>query len=238
MAAAFHVAGFEAVDVHLNDLLSGKTTLDSFSVLAACGGFSYGDVLGAGAGWAKTILNHPGLRTMFRDFFARSDTLSLGVCNGCQMLAGLKSLIPGAETWPELLRNTSEQFEARLVSVKIEASPSILLRGMEGSIIPVPVAHGEGRMQFASKTKAFVSARYVENYGTVTEAYPFNPNGSKNGVTAVTSEDGRATIIMPHPERAFLSVQYSWHPEDWGVYAPWVKLFQNAYDWAAANDRR
>ena len=231
MAAAFHAVGFEAVDVHLNDLLAGTVSLNDFSVLAACGGFSYGDVLGAGAGWAKTILNNASLKAAFSQFFKREDTLSLGVCNGCQMLAGLKSLIPGAEDWPVLLRNVSEQFEARLVSVKIEESPSVLLKGMEGSIIPVPVAHGEGRMEFSSGSSTHVGARYVDNYGEATEAYPFNPNGSKNGVTAVSSTDGRATILMPHPERGFLSSQFSWHPDSWAVYGPWFQLFQNAYNW-------
>lgn len=239
MAAAFDRAGFRAIDVHLNDLKSGVVTLDDFHGLAACGGFSYGDVLGAGGGWAKSIIFNANLRTQFEKFFARSDTFSFGVCNGCQMLAELKNLIPGAEHWPVFLQNTSEQFEARVVMVEVQQSPSIMFRGMAGSRLPIPVAHGEGRAVFAEshRTKAerhnLLPLRYVDNYGTPTEKYPFNPNGSRGGITAVTTTDGRATILMPHPERAFLTSQYSWHPDSWSKDAPWLKLFLNARQWLA-----
>lgn len=229
MAAAFTHAGFEAHDIHMSDLISGKKKLDDYSVLAVCGGFSYGDVLGAGAGWAKTILNNKDLKEQFKQFFERADTLTLGVCNGCQMLSHLKSIIPGAEAWPSLQQNISEQFEARVASVEIEDSPSILLGGMAGSILPVPVAHGEGRMVFDGKAEN-ISANFVDDKAQNTEVYPWNPNGTKNGITSVTSADGRATILMPHPERAFLSIQNSHNP--YGTeYSPWFKLFTNAYDW-------
>jgi phosphoribosylformylglycinamidine synthase len=234
MAAAFDRAGFTSVDVHLNDILSGQINLDDFVGLAACGGFSYGDVLGAGEGWAKSILFHDDLRTKFSKFFARPDTFSLGVCNGCQMLAALKELIPGAEDWPAFLKNNSEQFEARVVLTKIQESPSILFKGMAGSVLPVPTAHGEGRAEFATpkaKAQAHIVAQYVDNYGKVTEAYPANPNGSPAGITALTTPDGRATIIMPHPERAFMSRLLSWRPDEWGGESPWFKLFQNARAW-------
>jgi phosphoribosylformylglycinamidine synthase len=232
MAAAFDRAGFTAVDVHLNDIIQGTVTLDDFVGLAACGGFSYGDVLGAGEGWAKSILFNTKLRQEFKTFFERQDTFSLGVCNGCQMLAALKGLIPGAEHWPRFLTNTSERFEARVVSVKISESPSIFFKDMTGSILPIPVAHGEGRAVFnKSEDQKLVSAQYVDNYGKTTEAYPFNPNGSVDGITALTTADGRATIIMPHPERAFLTHQHSWQPPEWGEESPWFKIFQNARSW-------
>ncbi len=233
MAAAFDRAGFTSIDVHLNDLISGKHKLDDFVGLAACGGFSYGDVLGAGEGWAKSILFNQELRAEFKKFFARPDTFSLGVCNGCQMLAALKELIPGAENWPEFLKNTSEQFEARVVTVKIKESPSILLKDMAGSILPVPTAHGEGRAEFhgTEPDMNLVSAQYIDNYGKVTETYPANPNGSPQGITALTTPDGRATIIMPHPERAFLTRQLSWHPADWQEESPWMQIFHNARAW-------
>ena len=230
MAAAFTHAGFEAHDIHMSDLISGKKKLDDYSVLAVCGGFSYGDVLGAGAGWAKTILNNKDLKEQFKQFFERPDTLTLGVCNGCQMLSHLKSIIPGAEAWPSLQQNISEQFEARVASVEIEDSPSVLLGGMAGSVLPVPVAHGEGRMVFDGNPQN-ISAKFVDSKGQNTEVYPWNPNGTKSGITSVTSEDGRATILMPHPERAFLSIQNSHNPYD-SKYSPWFKLFTNAYDWA------
>jgi phosphoribosylformylglycinamidine synthase len=237
MAAAFDLAGFLAVDVHLNDLSRGDTELKKFAGLAACGGFSYGDVLGAGEGWAKSILFNTKLRQEFKRFFERPDTFSLGVCNGCQMLANLKEIIPGAEEWPRFLRNTSEQFEARLVSVKVKKSPSILLNGMEGSIIPIPIAHGEGRAVFDGQKadNSLISMQYVNNYGKITEEYPLNPNGSPQGITAITSKDGRATIMMPHPERAFLTKQFSWHPDSWEEKSPWFKLFQNARKWTQKN---
>jgi phosphoribosylformylglycinamidine synthase len=233
MAAAFDMAGFTAVDVHLNDLIDGETSLDDFVGLAACGGFSYGDVLGAGEGWAKSILFNSKLRTQFKKFFDRSDTFSLGVCNGCQMLSALKELIPGTEHWPRFLKNTSEQFEARVVSVKVKDSPSIFFKDMEGSVVPIPVAHGEGRAEFDDKAidQELVSLQYVDNYGKITEQYPFNPNGSAKGITGLTSKDGRATIMMPHPERAFLTKQLSWHPKDWTAEGPWLKMFQNARKW-------
>jgi phosphoribosylformylglycinamidine synthase len=242
MAAAFDRAGFTAVDVHLNDLLSGRHNLEDFVGLAACGGFSYGDVLGAGEGWAKSILLNPGLRKAFLQFFSRPDTFSLGVCNGCQMLAALKELIPGAGHWPEFLRNESEQFEGRVVTVKVNESPSILFKDMAGSYLPVPVAHGEGRAHFDSPqavndalAKHLAPLQYADNYRKTTEQYPLNPNGSPEGITSLTSLDGRATILMPHPERAFLTQQLSWHPGEWSANSPWFKLFQNARDWAESN---
>lgn len=238
MAAAFDRAGFTSVDVHLNDIVGGRFGLDGFAGLVACGGFSYGDVLGAGEGWAKSILFNKDLRAKFQKFFARSDTFSLGVCNGCQMFAALKSIIPGADNWPAFLKNASEQFEARLVMAQVNESPSILFQGMAGSTLPIPVAHGEGRAQFASDehvrqaiTKNLVAMQYIDNYGQVTETYPANPNGSPLGITALTTPDGRSTILMPHPERAYLTRQVSWHPANWGTESPWFKLFQNARDW-------
>ncbi|HUS26324.1 MAG TPA: phosphoribosylformylglycinamidine synthase [Nevskiaceae bacterium] len=244
MAAAFVRAGFTAVDVHLNDLVQGACKLNDFIGLAACGGFSYGDVLGAGEGWAKSILQHPALRKQFAAFFARPDTFSLGVCNGCQMLAALKELIPGANAWPTFLRNTSEQFEARLVTVQVNDSPSIFFKDMAGSLLPVPVAHGEGRAQFANakdeKTilaNGLAPLQYSDNYGNVTEAYPANPNGSSQGLTAFTTPEGRATIMMPHPERAFLTQQLSWHPAPWPAEAPWLRMFQNARHWVGLSQK-
>jgi phosphoribosylformylglycinamidine synthase len=238
MAAAFTKAGFTAVDVHLNDIISGRHNLDDFKGIAACGGFSYGDVLGAGEGWAKSILYSDDLRKLFSKFFTREDTFTLGVCNGCQVFASLKDLIPGAENWPTFLKNTSEQFEARLVMAQINDTPSIFLKGMAGSRLPVPTAHGEGRAAFTSsedlkavKSKGLVSMQYVDNLGKVTETYPANPNGSPEGITGLTTPDGRATIIMPHPERVFLSKQLSWHPKDWGEESPWFNLFVNARKW-------
>jgi len=231
MAAAFDRAGFEAVDVHMSDLAAGRQRLDGFQGLAACGGFSYGDVLGAGRGWALSILEHADLRDQFAAFFARPDSFSLGVCNGCQMMSLLRELVPGAGHWPRFLRNRSEQFEARLSLLRIEPSPSVLLAGMEGSLIPVVVSHGEGRARFASAADAAaarVCAVYAEPDGGIAEAYPANPNGCDKGVAALTSDDGRATILMPHPERVFRSVQMSWHPEQWGEDSPWMRLFRNA----------
>jgi phosphoribosylformylglycinamidine synthase len=242
MAAAFDRAGFTSIDVHLSDIISGRYKLEDFVGVVACGGFSYGDVLGAGEGWAKSILFNNTLRTIFSTFFAREDTFALGVCNGCQVLAALKELIPGAETWPTFLKNTSEQFEARVVLTKINESPSIFFKDMAGSQIPIPVAHGEGRAVFDSKAEQqsalnnkLVTAQYVNNYGQVTETYPANPNGSPQGITALTSTDGRATIIMPHPERAFMSRQLSWHPSDWEADSPWMRIFENARAWVEDN---
>ncbi|MBI5357483.1 phosphoribosylformylglycinamidine synthase [Candidatus Saccharibacteria bacterium] len=237
MAAAFDMAGFETVDVHLNDLVTNKLSLKDFSVLAACGGFSYGDVLGAGQGVNKSILFNDKLLNQFKDFFERKDTLTLGVCNGCQMLSGLKDLIPGAEFWPKFSHNLSGRFEARLVNLKINKSPSILFKGMDGSILPIPVAHGEGRVIFDSSADEkyalennLVSAQYVDGAGNAANNYPANPNGSKNGMTSMTSLDGRATILMPHPERVFLTKQLSWRPENWDKNSPWLRIFQNARD--------
>ena len=234
MAAAFTRAGFEVWDVHMTDLLTGRVTLEGFKGLAAAGGFSYGDVLGAGGGWAKTILFNERLSEMFGEFFARPDTFSLGVCNGCQMLSRLKSLIPGAEAWPKFVRNRSEQFEARLVQVKIEESPSIFFAGMAGSSMPIVNSHGEGRVEWyrpEDAEKALVAARYVDSRGVPTETYPLNPNGSVGGVTSLTTTDGRATIIMPHPERTHRSVQMSWHPRAMGELSPWMRMFENARIW-------
>ncbi|HVO19627.1 MAG TPA: phosphoribosylformylglycinamidine synthase, partial [Anaeromyxobacter sp.] len=238
MAAAFDRAGFEAVDVHMSDLLEGRTSLAGFRGLAACGGFSYGDVLGAGEGWAKSILFNPRARRELERFLSRDDTFTLGVCNGCQMLSNLHELIPGAGDWPHFVRNRSEQFEARLALVEILDSPSILLRGMAGSRLPIAVAHGEGRAEFAGagqrralEGRGLVAARFVDHRGRATERYPENPNGSPGGLTAVTTPDGRVTILMPHPERVFRAVQLSWRPPDMGEDAPWVRLFQNARAW-------
>jgi phosphoribosylformylglycinamidine synthase len=234
MAAAFDRAGFTAVDVHMSDLIEGRLSLDSFKGLAACGGFSYGDVLGAGRGWATSILERPALREQFARFFERADSFSLGVCNGCQMLAQLKTLVPGAEHWPTFHRNRSEQYEARLALVEVQESPSILLAGMAGSRLPVVVAHGEGFARFqqpAHQAQAAVALRFVDNGGAVTEAYPANPNGSPAGITGLTSRDGRATLMMPHPERVFRTLQMSWHPAGWGEDSPWMRLFRNARAW-------
>jgi phosphoribosylformylglycinamidine synthase len=236
MAAAFDRAGFTSVDVHLNDIISGRHKLDDFVGLAACGGFSYGDVLGAGEGWAKSILFNQNLRETFQRFFERPDTFSLGTCNGCQTLAALKEIIPGATSWPAFLKNTSEQFEARLVSVQINKTPSIFFKDMAGSVLPIPTAHGEGRAEFsATPNMNLVIAQYVDNHGKITETYPANLNGSRQGITALTSGDGRATIIMPHPERSFLTRQLSWHPADWGGDSPWMQIFHNARAWIEAN---
>ncbi len=238
MAGAFDRAGFSCIDVHMTDVLSGRVSLSDFRGLAACGGFSYGDVLGAGEGWAKSILFNERARDAFEEFFARENSFSLGVCNGCQMLSNLRSLIPGTDHWPHFVQNRSERYEGRFVSVKIEEAPSILFDGMEGSVLPIAVAHGEGRAEFKSPEAAaacnesgLVSARFVDNRHEVTEAYPLNPNGSPFGITSLTSEDGRSTILMPHPERVFRTTQLSWAPNDWGEDSPWMRLFRNARAW-------
>lgn len=238
MAAAFHRAGFEAVDVHMQDIIDGSEDLSGFRGLAACGGFSYGDVLGAGGGWAKTILFNPNAREAFERYFKRTDTFALGVCNGCQMLSHLHALIPGADHWPAFHRNRSERFEARLVMVEVTESPSIVLRGMAGSRMPVVVSHGEGRAHFhpsqdqlALQSAGQVALRYVDYDGRPTERYPLNPNGSPAGITGVTSRDGRVTLMMPHPERVFRRCQFSWAPGDWGDDSPWLRLFRNARAW-------
>jgi phosphoribosylformylglycinamidine synthase len=234
MARAFDRAGFAAIDVHMSDLVAGRVALDGFTGLAACGGFSYGDVLGAGRGWATSILERSALREAFAAFFARADTFSLGVCNGCQMMSQLRDIIPGAQHWPKFLRNRSEQFEARTSLLEVVESPSILLRGMAGSRIPVAVAHGEGRAEFdslADQAAAHVALRYVDGDGKVASAYPLNPNGSPDGITGLSSDDGRATILMPHPERVVRTVNLSWHPPEWGEDSPWMRMFRNARVW-------
>ena len=234
MAAAFHKAGFAPFDVHMSDILGGRVELGQFKGLVACGGFSYGDVLGAGEGWAKSILFNEAVRARFSDFFQRDDSFTLGVCNGCQMIATLRDLIPGAAHWPRFVRNRSEQFEARLSLVEIVESQSILLQGMAGSRLPIAVAHGEGRAEFANPDAAVnaqISMRYIENSGEVAQRYPANPNGSVDGITGLTTEDGRVTIMMPHPERVFRSVQFSWRPPEWGEESPWMRLFRNARVW-------
>ena len=237
MAAAFDRAGFDAFDVHMTDLIAGRTTLAGFRGLVACGGFSYGDVLGAGEGWAKSILYNDDLREQFEAFFVREDAFALGVCNGCQMLAALRALIPGTAHWPRFVRNRSDQFEARLSLVRIEQSPSVLLSGMAGSWLPIATSHGEGRAEFASEQtqlaaeNGFVGLRYIDYRGEAAEQYPANPNGSPRGIAGLTNENGRVTIMMPHPERVHRTVQLSWHPADWGEDSPWMRVFENARDW-------
>jgi phosphoribosylformylglycinamidine synthase len=231
MAAVFMRAGFDAVDVHMSDLVSGRESLANYQCIVACGGFSFGDVLGAGGGWAKSILYQSRLRDEFAAFFERPDSLSLGVCNGCQMLSQLRDMVPGAEHWPRFLRNKSEQFEARLNLVEICASPSAFLAGMAGSVLPIATSHGEGRAVFADpgqQSSASVALRYVDNHGNVATAYPANPNGSVDGICGLSSADGRATIMMPHPERVARTTQNSWHPEEWGDDSPWLRIFRNA----------
>ncbi|KAI8637060.1 phosphoribosylformylglycinamidine synthase [Parasitella parasitica] len=244
MAFAFSLAGFEAIDVHMTDIISGKVTLKEFIGIAACGGFSYGDVLGAGSGWARTILLNARARAEFADFFARPNTFSLGVCNGCQFLSQLAELVPGAECWPRFARNESEQFEGRTSLLQIQTSSSIFMKGMEGSILPIAVAHGEGKATFKSDAEAeqfnaqgLTATCYVDNYGKVTQQYPFNPNGSPQGIAAATSPDGRVLIMMPHPERVVLKESNSWYPADnnWGQVGPWLKMFRNARQWVGDN---
>jgi phosphoribosylformylglycinamidine synthase len=238
MAAAFTRAGFKAVDVHMTDILSGRISLRDFRGIVACGGFSYGDVLGAGEGWAKSILFNERARVEFTDFFAREDAFAFGACNGCQMMSNLHSMIPGSDHWPRFVQNQSERYEARFASVKIEKSPSLLFAGMEGSVIPIAVAHGEGYAEFKDTEAArrcsesgLVVGRYVDNHHRVTEQYPLNPNGSPFGMTALTTTTGRVTIMMPHPERVFRTVAMSWHPAEWPEDSPWMKLFRNARSW-------
>jgi phosphoribosylformylglycinamidine synthase len=234
-AYAFDRSGFDTHDVHMSDLLEGRVTLADFAGAVACGGFSYGDVLGAGEGWAKTIRFNPRLADMFEAFFGRTDTFALGICNGCQMMSSLASMIPGADAWPKFTRNKSEQFEARFASVEIQSSPSIFFAGMEGSRIPVAVAHGEGFADFSQQgnvANALVAMRFVDNQGAATERYPLNPNGSPEGITSVTTPDGRFTVLMPHMERVHRNVQMSWTPADWTADAsPWLRVFQNARRW-------
>ena len=236
MAAAFTRAGFDAYDVHMSDLMAGRAKLADFQMLAACGGFSYGDVLGAGEGWAKTILFHPALREQFATFFARQDTLALGVCNGCQMMSNLAEIIPGSQGWPKFKRNRSEQFEARLSMVEVAKSPSLILAEMQGSRLPVVVSHGEGRADFAHLGRdgnsvsdgLNIALQYIDGVGAVTQTYPLNPNGSPQGIAGITNADGRITIMMPHPERVYKTAQMSWQPEGWGEMSGWYRMFAAA----------
>jgi phosphoribosylformylglycinamidine synthase len=235
MAAVFTRAGFDAYDIHMTDILSGRVQLGRFHGLVACGGFSYGDVLGAGEGWAKSILFNARAREQFSTFFARAGTFTLGACNGCQMLAALKELIPGAQDWPRFVRNVSEQYEARLSLVRIAASQSVLMRGMQDSVLPIAVAHGEGQAEFDPGSDAaallrsgMVIAQFVDSRQRPTEQYPANPNGSPLGLAGVCSEDGRVTALMPHPERVFRTVQNSWAPREWSEDGGWMRLFRNA----------
>jgi phosphoribosylformylglycinamidine synthase len=230
-AWVMHQAGFAAIDVHMSDLIAGRATLDDFHGVIAVGGFSYGDVLGAGEGWAKTILFNELLAAQFARFFQRTDTFGLGVCNGCQMMSNLKSMIPGAHAWPKFTRNKSEQFEARFGMVEVLDSPSIFFSGMAGTKTAIAIAHGEGFADFSQTgdlSAVLKTLRFVDNRGAATEAYPFNPNGSPGGLTAVTTPDGRFSVMMPHAERVFRSVQQSWHPDSWGEDSPWMRMFRNA----------
>jgi phosphoribosylformylglycinamidine synthase len=233
MAAAFDRAGFTAVDVHMTDVIAGRVSLKEFKGIAAGGGFSYGDVLGAGEGWAKSILFNPRARDEFEAFFRRADVFALGVCNGCQMMSNLRGLIPGAEHWPHFVRNRAEQFEARFVMVEVTDSPSLFFTGMAGSRMPIAVAHGEGYAEFKSEqqlaaARKLVALRYVDNRGKPGSLYPLNPSGSPEGITGLTTLDGRFTILMPHPERVFRTVQNSWHPGEWGEDGAWLRMFRNA----------
>jgi phosphoribosylformylglycinamidine synthase len=234
MSYAMHAAGFDTYDVHMSDLQSGRARLDQFIGLVACGGFSYGDTLGAGEGWARSILFNPALAEQFAAFFNRSDSFALGVCNGCQMMAALSAIIPGAHSWPKFTRNKSEQFEARLSLVEVLDSPSIFFAGMAGSRIPIAVAHGEGFADFSQRGDAKAvhrALRFVDHAGRATESYPANPNGSPDGLTAVTTADGRFTALMPHPERVFRNLQMSWAAGDVSLPSPWIRMFHNARRW-------
>ncbi|TVS11416.1 MAG: phosphoribosylformylglycinamidine synthase [Wenzhouxiangella sp.] len=238
MARAFLAAGFEAVDVHMSDLETGRQSLDDFRGLVACGGFSFGDVLGAGQGWARSILFNEAMAAAFRDFFADSQRFALGVCNGCQMLSSLRAIVPGSEAWPAFTHNRSRQFEARLSQVRIESSASLFFQGMAGSVLPIVTAHGEGRADFGDRIPDAeqVVMRYVDGLGEPTERYPDNPNGSPLGITGLTSRDGRITILMPHPERLLRSVNFSWAPPEWGEGSPWMRMFHNARYWVNQTD--
>ena len=235
MAAAFDLAGFDAVDVHMSDLATGRAELSAFAGVVACGGFSFGDVLGAGEGWAKSVRFDPRVAEAFAAHFERSDAFTLGVCNGCQMLAALAPMIPGAEHWPRFVRNRSEQFEARLVQVSLPRSPSLFFDGLEDMRVPIAVAHGEGRARFsdaaaqdALEQANCVAMRYVEGDGSVATRYPANPNGSPAGIAGVCTPDGRVTALMPHPERVVRTRTLSWHPDDWPELSPWARMFRNA----------
>src|SRR5690606_12749195 len=230
MGVGFDRAGFSAIDVHMTDLIAGRVRLESFDGLVACGGFSYGDVLGAGRGWATSILERDVLRDPFAAFFLRPGTFSLGVCSGCQMLWQLREVLPGAAPWPQFLRNRSGQFEGRLGMLEVLDSPSLFLSGMAGSRIPVVVSHGEGRAEFVSgadRSAARVALRYVGGDGAAATSYPANPNGSTDAIAGLTSDDGRATILMPHPERTLRSANFSWAPADWPDASPWMRMFRN-----------
>ncbi|MBI5907872.1 MAG: phosphoribosylformylglycinamidine synthase subunit PurQ, partial [Burkholderiales bacterium] len=234
MAYAFTLAGFEAYDVHMTDLQSGRARLADFKGVVACGGFSYGDTLGAGIGWARSITFNPVLAEQFKAFFARTDTFGLGVCNGCQMFAELADIIPGAEAWPRFTTNRSERFEARLSMVEILDSPSLFLQGLTGSRLPVAVAHGEGYANFSYRgdaSRVMAAMRFTDNHGQPTQAYPANPNGSAGGLTAVTTADGRFTAMMPHPERVFRNIQMSWTDQDISAHSAWMQLWHNARKW-------
>ena len=235
MAAAFHLAGFNAVDVHMQDLLDGSKDINNFNGMAVCGGFSYGDVLGAGGGWSKTILHNQRIKDQFEEFFLKNSTFTLGVCNGCQMLSNLKNIIPDADNWPNFVKNLSDQFEARLVQVEINKSNSVLLQSMEGWQVPIASAHGEGRALFQNEDQIHlldasnqIAMQYINSQGQPTEQYPLNPNGSVNGLTGITAADGRVTIMMPHPERVFRASQFSWKPDAWKDFSPWMQMFINA----------
>ncbi|GGI52936.1 phosphoribosylformylglycinamidine synthase [Oxalicibacterium solurbis] len=233
-AYVMHKSGFEAVDVHMSDLIAGRAHLADYKGAIAVGGFSYGDVLGAGEGWAKTILFNAQLAEQFADFFFRADTFALGICNGCQMMSNLKSIIPGAEAWPKFTRNKAEQFQARFSMVEVASSPSIFFSGMAGTQTAIAIAHGEGYADFSQTgdiDKAIVAMRYIDNKGHATETYPYNPNGSPQGITSVTTPDGRFTVLMPHAERVSRTVQQSWHPDAWGEDSPWMRMFRNARKW-------
>jgi len=234
MAAGFTRAGFDAIDVHMSDLISGRLSLELFQGLVACGGFSYGDVLGAGGGWAKSILLNPALKAQFEAFFHKDSSFTLGVCNGCQMVSQLKTMMPGAEHFPRFKYNLSARFEARTSSVRVEQSNSVLLADMQGSVLPIAVAHGEGLVSAtqadleALKAGQQVALRYVDSQGLPTEHYPLNPNGSPEGITGVCSLDGRVTIMMPHPERNLRAVNHSYKPDEWQGDGAWMRLFRNA----------
>jgi len=238
MAAAFDRAGFAAVDVTMSDLVAGRVSLQAFNGVAACGGFSYGDVLGAGEGWAKSILFNARVRDEFSAFFNRGDSFALGICNGCQMMSNLREIIPGAANWPHFVRNLSEQFEARFVMVEVQKSASLFFDGMAGSRMPIAVSHGEGYAEFGNSPnlasiQAQVALRFVDHRGSVTQTYPLNPNGSPQGITGITTPDGRFTILMPHPERVFRAVQHSWYPPEWREDSPWMRMFRNARKWVS-----
>ena len=237
MAYCFDTAGFEAFDVHMTDLQSGRVNLKDMQGLVACGGFSYGDTLGAGIGWARSITFNAMLRDQFEAFFKRESSFGLGVCNGCQMFAELADIIPGADAWPRFTQNTSTRFEARLSMVEVLSSPSLFFKDMEGARLPIAVAHGEGFANFNQRgdaSKAIAAMRFTDNHGAPTEQYPANPNGSPGGLTAVTTKDGRFTAMMPHPERVFRNVQMSWSDGDASAHSPWMQMWRNARQWVKA----